>query len=192
MKSRRITLQETSRRHALRVVASAKASAPTILSVGPFAAPSAVLPAVALAEAGALAKAEAPVQTSLLRSLNARLLTLNYQPACFQTLTHSFAPSRKLTPVFSYTYTLFCILPERQLLRLQAVPNSLAKTPGWGYPSFAFCFPPSAFCFTSVQPLTRPRPAWDGSSPQLLAHPCELTHGSAILCPAASRRDSRV
>jgi len=194
MQSRRFSLQKTPQRRAPRAVesavalakaeASAKTSAPTILSVGPS--------AVALAEAEALANAEAPVQTSLLRSLNARLSTLNSQPACFHILANSFAPPKKYyTSVFMYLHTLLH-RAERQLQRLQAFPNSLAKTPGWGYPCFAFCFRPSAFCFTSFQPLTRPRPAWDGSSLQLLARPCELTHGSAILCATESRRDSRV
>jgi len=70
--------------------------------------------------------------------LNSKLPTLNTHPPCFQTLAHSFAPSRKLSPVFSYTYKLLLHLAERQLHPLQAVPHSFAKTPGCGVP-LDFC-----------------------------------------------------
>src|SRR3989304_1382159 len=69
-------------------------------------------------------RAAPPAQTSLLRSLNARLSTLNSQfsyftplrtpshllensPLCFHTLTHSFAPCRTSTPTPSSSSELF-------------------------------------------------------------------------------------
>ena len=82
----------------------------------------------------AVASPKAGVPTVASAEALANAARINFYPLCFQNLAHSFATTRKLAPVFSCTYTLFCTLPECQLPRLQAVPNSFAKTPGWGYP----------------------------------------------------------